>query len=73
METGWRRKEELILERVEGYMKRAEEMSEYLKKQGKLDKQGGGGGSALGFQGKGTEKRSKMQKRKNRFLLETEY
>lgn len=35
----------LILERVEGYMKRAEELSDYLKKQSELDNNQGGGGS----------------------------
>lgn len=33
----------LILERVEGYMSRAEELAEYVKKQNELDKNGGGG------------------------------
>jgi vacuolar protein-sorting-associated protein 4 len=36
-------RKKLILERVEGYMQRAEELSEYLKKQSELDKNGGGG------------------------------
>lgn len=35
----------MILERVEGYMKRAEELSDYLKKQSELDDAGGGGTS----------------------------
>ena len=35
-----------ILERVEGYMKRAEELSDYLKKKNELDKGGSVGGSA---------------------------
>lgn len=39
-------RKKLILERVEGYMKRAEELSEYLKKQNELDKNGGGGAAA---------------------------
>jgi vacuolar protein-sorting-associated protein 4 len=33
----------LVLERVQGYMNRAEELSDYLKKQNELDKNGGGG------------------------------
>ena len=37
-------RKKLVLERVEGYMKRAEELSDYLKKQSELDKNGGGGG-----------------------------
>lgn len=36
-------RKKLILERVEGYMQRAEELSDYLKKQSELDKNGGGG------------------------------
>jgi vacuolar protein-sorting-associated protein 4 len=39
-------RKKLILDRVEGYMKRAEELSDYLKKQGELDKGGGGGVAA---------------------------
>lgn len=37
-------RKKLILERVEGYMLRAEELSDYLKKQAELDKNGGNGG-----------------------------
>mmetsp|Transcript_19986 Transcript_19986/g.22325 ORF Transcript_19986/g.22325 Transcript_19986/m.22325 type:complete len:170 (+) Transcript_19986:131-640(+) len=33
----------LVLERVEGYMKRAEELRDYLLKQSELDNKGGGG------------------------------
>jgi len=33
----------LVLERVEGYMKRAEELRDYLQKQSELDNNGGGG------------------------------
>lgn len=36
-------RKKLILERVEGYMQRAEELSDYLKKQSELDRNGGGG------------------------------
>mmetsp|Transcript_32613 Transcript_32613/g.59052 ORF Transcript_32613/g.59052 Transcript_32613/m.59052 type:complete len:449 (+) Transcript_32613:75-1421(+) len=36
-------RKKLILERVEGYMKRAEELRDYLNKQSELDKEGGGG------------------------------
>ncbi|KAL7561877.1 hypothetical protein ACA910_014252 [Epithemia clementina (nom. ined.)] len=39
-------RKKLVLDRVEGYMKRAEELSDYLKKQNELDKGGGGGGAA---------------------------
>lgn len=39
-------RKKLILERVEGYMQRAEELSDYLKKQSELDRTGGKGGSA---------------------------
>jgi SpoVK/Ycf46/Vps4 family AAA+-type ATPase len=40
-------RKKLILDRVEGYMKRAEELSDYLKKQSELDKDGGGGGTGV--------------------------
>lgn len=36
-------RKKMILERVEGYMARAEELSDYIKKQSELDKGGGGG------------------------------
>jgi vacuolar protein-sorting-associated protein 4 len=39
-------RKKLILDRVEGYMNRAEELSDYLKKQSELDKGGGGGVAA---------------------------
>lgn len=39
-------RKKLIFDRVEGYLRRAEELSDYLKKQGELDKGGGGGVAA---------------------------
>jgi vacuolar protein-sorting-associated protein 4 len=39
-------RKKLIIDRVEGYMNRAEELSDYLKKQSELDKNGSGGGVA---------------------------
>lgn len=39
-------RKKLVLERVEGYMKRAEELRDYIQKQSELDSKGGGGGSA---------------------------
>jgi len=36
-------KKKLVFERVEGYMKRAEELRDYVSKQNELDKNGGGG------------------------------
>mmetsp|Transcript_58136 Transcript_58136/g.80661 ORF Transcript_58136/g.80661 Transcript_58136/m.80661 type:complete len:408 (-) Transcript_58136:58-1281(-) len=36
-------RKKLVLERVEGYMKRAEELRDYIAKQNELDKNGGGG------------------------------
>jgi vacuolar protein-sorting-associated protein 4 len=41
-------RKKLVLDRVEGYMKRAEELSDYLKKQSELDKNGGGGSAGGG-------------------------
>eukprot|EP00584_Thalassiosira_punctigera_P015612 CAMPEP_0172551540 /NCGR_PEP_ID=MMETSP1067-20121228/40064_1 /TAXON_ID=265564 ORGANISM="Thalassiosira punctigera, Strain Tpunct2005C2" /NCGR_SAMPLE_ID=MMETSP1067 /ASSEMBLY_ACC=CAM_ASM_000444 /LENGTH=85 /DNA_ID=CAMNT_0013339345 /DNA_START=315 /DNA_END=568 /DNA_ORIENTATION=+ len=35
-------KKRLIIERVEGYMKRAEELRDYLNKQAEVEKQNGG-------------------------------
>jgi len=39
-------RKKLILDRVEGYMNRAEELSGYLKKQSELDKNGGSGSAS---------------------------
>ena len=36
-------RKKLVLERVEGYMKRAEELRDYVAKQNELEKSGGGG------------------------------
>ncbi|GKY98827.1 hypothetical protein MPSEU_000838700 [Mayamaea pseudoterrestris] len=36
-------RKKLVMEKVEGYMNRAEELSDYIKKQNELDKNGGGG------------------------------
>jgi len=47
-----------ILLRVEGYMKRAEELSDYIKKQSELDAENGGGGSG----GEGTASKSRNSK-----------
>jgi vacuolar protein-sorting-associated protein 4 len=40
-------RKKLILDRVEGYMARAEELSDYVKKQNELDKHGGGSGGGV--------------------------
>lgn len=42
-------RKKLVLERVEGYMKRAEELRDYLNKQAELDNSGGGGGNGGGM------------------------
>lgn len=39
-------RKKLIIDRVEGYMTRAEELSDYVKKKSELDKGGGGGVAA---------------------------
>jgi len=44
-------KKRLIIERVEGYMKRAEELRDYLNKQAEVDKHGGGPGGGAGGTG----------------------
>ena len=49
-------KKKLIIERVEGYMKRAEELRDYLNKQAEINKHGGGsGGGGGGSGGAGTK------------------
>lgn len=56
-------RKKMVLERVEGYMKRAEELRDYIAKQNELDKNGGpGGGSATrskedGEEGEDVEKK----------------
>ncbi len=46
-------RKKLIIERVEGYMKRAEELRDYLQKQAELEKNGGSGGSSAATKAKG--------------------
>lgn len=46
-------RKKLIIERVEGYMKRAEELRDYLQKQAELEKNGGSGGSSAATRAKG--------------------
>ena len=51
-------RKKLILERVEGYMKRAEELRDYLNKQAEIERQGGSGSSGGGGAGgAGTKKK----------------
>ncbi len=46
-------KKRLIIERVEGYMKRAEELRDYLNKQAEVEKLGGSPGGGAGGGGTG--------------------
>ncbi|KAL7432172.1 hypothetical protein ACHAXM_002989 [Skeletonema potamos] len=67
-------RKKLILERVEGYMKRAEELRDYLNKQAEIERQGGGasgGGSAggAGTKKKGEEDDADAEKQKLRGAL----
>jgi len=48
-------RKKLILERVEGYMKRAEELRDYLNKQSELGSNGGSKGGATGTKSKGED------------------
>jgi vacuolar protein-sorting-associated protein 4 len=48
-------RKKLVLERVEGYMKRAEELRDYIQKQSELDAKGGGGGAATKSKDDGEE------------------
>jgi len=50
-------RKKLILERVEGYMKRAEELRDYLNKQAEIERQGGGNGGGGSAGGAGTKKK----------------
>lgn len=59
----------LILERVQGYMTRAEELAEYVKKQNELDKGGGGGGTAAKAKGDGDDGGDDADKKKLRGAL----
>jgi hypothetical protein len=61
-------RKKLILERVEGYMKRAEELRDYVAKQNELDK-AGGGGAATRKAGDGNEEDSNAEKKKLRGAL----
>jgi vacuolar protein-sorting-associated protein 4 len=62
-------RKKLILDRVEGYMKRAEELSDYLKKQGELDKGGGGGGGVAAKNKEDGEEEIDAEKKKLRGAL----
>lgn len=66
-------KKKLIIERVEGYMKRAEELRDYLNKQAEVQKNGGSGGSAGGAgtkpKGSGGEDDADAEKSKLRGAL----
>lgn len=61
-------RKKLILERVEGYMKRAEELRDYVTKQNELDK-GGGGGAATRKAGDGKDEDNDAEKKKLRGAL----
>jgi vacuolar protein-sorting-associated protein 4 len=61
-------RKKLIMERVEGYMKRAEELRDYVTKQNELDK-AGGGGAATRKAGDGNEEDSNAEKKKLRGAL----
>ena len=63
-------RKKLILERVEGYMGRAEELRDYVAKQNELDK-GGGGGAATGQRkaGDGKDDDDDAEKKKLRGAL----
>jgi len=62
-------RKKLILDRVEGYMNRAEELSDYLKKQSELDKETGGGGTSTKSKDDGKEDDVDADKKKLRGAL----
>lgn len=59
----------MIIERVEGYMVRAEELSDYLKKQSELDKNGGGGAATRAKGDGGNDDDHDAEKKKLRGAL----
>lgn len=59
----------LILDRTQGYMDRAEELAEYIKKQNELDKNGGAGGTAFKSKGDGGDDDGDADKKKLRGAL----
>jgi len=61
-------RKKLILDRTQGYMDRAEELAEYVKKQNELDK-GGGGGTAAKAKGDGAGDDDDADKKKLRGAL----
>lgn len=61
-------RKKLIIERVEGYMGRAEELRDYVAKQNELDK-GGGGGAATRKAGDGKDDDADAEKKKLRGAL----
>ena len=62
-------RKKLILERTQGYMDRAEELAEYVKKQNELDNGGGGGGTAAKAKGDGDDGGDDADKKKLRGAL----
>jgi len=62
-------RKKLVLDRVEGYMKRAEELSDYLKKQNELDKGGAGGVAAKSKDDKDGDDSMDAEKKKLRGAL----
>ena len=58
----------LIMERTQGYMDRAEELADYVKKQNELDR-GGGGGTASKSKGDGDDGGGDADKKKLRGAL----
>jgi vacuolar protein-sorting-associated protein 4 len=62
-------RKKLILDRVQGYMDRAEELAVYVKKQNELDKNGGAGGTASKSKGDGDDGGDDADKKKLRGAL----
>lgn len=65
-------RKKLILDRTQGYMDRAEELADYIKKQNELDRNGGGGsggGTAAKNKGDGDEGGDDADKKKLRGAL----
>jgi vacuolar protein-sorting-associated protein 4 len=63
-------RKKMVLERVEGYMKRAEELRDYLQKQAELDNKGGGGSATKSKNDKDGDDDADADKKKLRGALQ---
>lgn len=62
-------RKKLVIDRVEGYMKRAEELRDYIAKQNELDRSGGGGSTSASKKPGDKEEEDDAEKKKLRGAL----